>query len=409
MSEAGFIVKAACPERQPIRRAGVLTEAYGYDGLAPLKSLQSAIDKASADLIVPCDDVTVQHLRELYRRSFVYNGAGGPVRALIERSLGGAASFPIVSSRSQFIRLAKEEGIKAPCTAVINGRESLKQWVDENGLPAVLKSDGSSGGMGVRIVKTFEEAERAFAELQAPPLAARAIKWALVDHDMTLIAPAVRRRTSVVNGQAYVRGMEATSTIACWQGDVLAALHFEVLKKAHPNGHSTVLRRIEDKSMDSAAQRMIQRLSLSGIYGFDFMRESDTGNAWLIEINPRTTQVGHLTLGPGRDIPAALYAAVSGTSVRPAPTVTDKDTIALFPQEFQRDPSSPFLKSGFHDVPSNVPALVSACVEKDWRQRAWQLLERGARRYRNPRAQICDCPAETWISTGQIAEKRQSH
>ena len=81
------------------------------------------------------------------------------------------------------------------------------------------------------------------------------------------------------------------------------------------------------------------------------MLETGTENANLIEINPRSTQVGHLSLGPGRDLPAALYAVLSEKAEQAAPKVTEKDTIALFPQEWIRDPQSAFLKSAFHDVP----------------------------------------------------------
>jgi hypothetical protein len=34
----------------------------------------------------------------------------------------------------------------------------------------------------------------------------------------------------------------------------------------------------------------------------------------------------------------------------------------LFPQEWLRDPSSPYLHSGYHDVPWDQPDLVRACV-----------------------------------------------
>jgi hypothetical protein len=107
---------------------------------------------------------------------------------------------------------------------------------------------------------------------------------------------------------------------------------------------------------------MVARLNLSGLHGFDFMLEAHTGNAYLIEINPRATQVGHLTLGRGRDLPAALYAAVSEQALQPAPRVTENDTIALFPQEWIRDPKSPFLRSAYHDVPWDEPKLLHSCV-----------------------------------------------
>jgi hypothetical protein len=128
-----------------------------------------------------------------------------------------------------------------------------------------------------------------------------------------------------------------------------------------------VLRLIENAEMSAAAVKLVRRLGLSGIHGFDFMLEAHTGNAHLIEINPRPTQVGHLALGPGRDLPAALYSALSGEPLRPAKKVTDNDTITLFPQEWMRDPASPFLTSGYHDVPWEEPELLRACVRKPWK------------------------------------------
>ena len=58
-----------------------------------------------------------------------------------------------------------------------------------------------------------------------------------------------------------------------------------------------------DAEMSNAAERIARKLKLSGTHGFDFMLEDATGSAYLIEINPRSTQVGHLTLGPGGTSP----------------------------------------------------------------------------------------------------------
>jgi hypothetical protein len=276
-----------------------------------------------------------------------------------------------VYARAAFIEVAQQEGIRVPKTEVIANANELGKWVARMDYPTVLKANGTSGGDGVRIVRTHEEAERAFRTLEAPPLLARAAKRALVDQDKTLVWPALFRRRSVVNAQAFVVGREATSAIACWKGQILASLHFEVLNKAESAGHATVLRLIENAEMATAAERMVRRLNLSGLHGFDFMLESQTGNAYLIEINPRATQVGHLTLGPGRDLPAALYAAMSEQTPQTAPKITDNDTIALFPQEWARDSASAYLRSGYHDVPWEEPELVRACVRSRGQQSAW--------------------------------------
>jgi ATP-grasp domain len=144
-----------------------------------------------------------------------------------------------------------------------------------------------------------------------------------------------------------------------------------VINKVGASGHATVVRLIENAEMSGAAVKIARRLNLSGVYGFDFMLEQRTGEAYLIEINPRSTQVGHLTLGLGRDIPAALYSAISERPVSPAEKVTNDDTIALFPQEWIRDPASTFLQSAYHDVPWDKPDLIRACVRIRRKQHAW--------------------------------------
>jgi hypothetical protein len=359
LAYAGCTVDAVCPTRHPLGKIGTVRQTYGYRGLTPLMSFAHAIARANPDLIVPCDDLAALHLHGLYQRE----GGHGKVAKLIERSLGSPESFPVVYARTPFMELAQEEGIRVPKTEVIANADDLKRWVGRMGFPTVLKANGTCGGEGVRVVDTLEEANRAFRKLQAPPLFVRAAKRAVVNHDKTLLWPALRRRRFVVNAQEYVVGREATSTVACWRGSVLASLHFEVLnKRDSAAGPSSVVRLIENAEMSAAAEKMVRRLNLSGLHGFDFMLEAHTGNAYLIEINPRATQVGHLALGPGRDLPAALYAALSGAPIHAAPKVTENDTIALFPQEWLRDPESAYLRTAYHDVPWEERELLRACV-----------------------------------------------
>jgi len=369
--KAGCQVEALCPPSHPLAITRAARRMHTYHGLAPLRSVHHAITSAKPDFIVPCDDLSTEHLYRLHARERQTGEHGKPMCALIERSLGAPESYPLISARTAFMQLAHEEGIRVPATSVIKTMDELKRWISHIGFPAVLKANGSSGGDGTRIVHTLEEADRAFRRLQAPPFLARAAKRALVDGDHTLVWPSLLRRRPVVNGQAFVVGHEATSTTLCWQGAVLARLHFEVLKKVKPTGHATVLRLIEHAEMSGAVERIARRLNLSGWHGFDFILEAHTGNAYLIEINPRITQVGHLAMGPGRDLPAAFYAAVSGNPMQEAHKVTEKDTVALFPQEWIRDPASEFLQTAYHDVPWEEPALVSDSIRVSGTQRGW--------------------------------------
>jgi hypothetical protein len=371
LANAGFRVEALCPPRHPVGRTHAACRTHTYQGLTPLRSFVRAIAAAKPDLIVPGDDLAARHLHELYSRRELYSGSATELGSLIERSLGLPEAFPIMHARAAFMELAREEGIRVPETEILKTGEDVKNWVERVGLPTVLKADGTSGGEGVRVVRTAAEAQRAFRKLQSPPLLARALKRALVDQDRTLLWPSLRRHQPTVNAQAFVAGHEATSTIACWKGTVLASLHFEVLRKCSAAGHATVVRLIENAEMSTAIEKVVRRMGLSGLCGFDFMLEAGTGNAYLIEINPRTTQVGHITLGAGRDLPAALYGAISGHPSRVAPPVTENDTIALFPHEWARDPRSEFLRTGYHDVPWDTPELIHACIRLSRKQSAW--------------------------------------
>jgi Carbamoyl-phosphate synthase L chain, ATP binding domain len=362
LANAGFNVEAVCPPRHPLMTTKAAPRPYIYRGLAPLLSFKEAIRATKPDLIVPGDDLATQHLHGLYRREQDKGESGSKLMALIEKSLGSPASFPIVYARTPFMEMAHSEGVRVPATQVIANIAELTTCCARIGFPMVLKANGTSGGDGVRIVHTAQEAESAFRTLHAPPLLARAAKRALADHDRTLLWPSLLRRRSAVNAQTYIAGHEATSLVACWKGEVLAALHLEVLNKQHWAGPATVLRLIEGVEMQAAAEKTVRRLGLSGLHGFDFMLEAGSGDAYLLEVNPRATQVGHLTLGPGRDLPAALYAAVTGKIVQDAPRITDKDIIALFPQEWTRDPASPILEIAYHDVPWDEPELIQACV-----------------------------------------------
>jgi carbamoylphosphate synthase large subunit len=368
LSQAGCAVDGVCPSRHPLKKTSAVRNLYTYSGLRPLASLADAIRSVQPDLVLPTDDLAVRHLHDLHQKSRRQNSLGAALCEVIERSLGAPEGFPVLESRSAFIELARREGIPAPMTEVISSEDDLQDCVYRQGFPVVLKADGTCSGEGVRIVRSLEEGKRAFRALQAPPLWARAFKRAIINQDTTLVRPVLSRLRSTVNAQAFVAGRDATTLVACWKGEVLAALHFEVLQKQYPLGSATVLRRINHSGMKAAAEKMVCRLGVSGFCGFDFVLDDQARDAYLLEINPRATQVAHLTLGTGCDLPAALYAALALKTPKECVSVTENTTIALFPQEWIRNPRSPYMESAYHDVPWAEPDLIRACVRK---RRKW--------------------------------------
>ena len=113
-----------------------------------------------------------------------------------------------------------------------------------------------------------------------------------------------------------------------------------------------------NSAMDDIARRLIGALGYSGFCGFDFIRDR-AGNLTLLELNARPTPVSHLGGLVGLDLCVALNAALSG---QPVPSATPKPPrrVALFPQDWVRDPIGTSREQCDRDVPLNDPDLLKA-------------------------------------------------
>jgi hypothetical protein len=325
-----------------------VARTHAYCPLRPHSSFAAAIAAAKPDLIVPCDDRAVLHLLSIRTRS-------SEIAALLVRSMGRLESYPLMMARSRAIAAAQAEGISAPLTVAVADESELWRALELVGLPAVLKVDGSWGGGGVAVVHTREEANRAFRKLSRPPSRLRSLVRAIRRKDAHFLQEALAPRAAPVQLQRFVEGKPATSAFACRDGEVLAAIHMDVMESRGATGPASLIGRTDCSRMDEAARRIARRFGLSGLQGLDFVRD-ENGIPHLIEINPRATQICHLALGAGRDLPSALLGR------KPRPIATGKPLIALFPQAWSTGRLSSAASAAYHDVPWDDPAVVSAAL-----------------------------------------------
>ena len=380
LARAECDVEINCPFGHPVthRRAG--SKIHPYLFFAPLRSIASAIAAARPDAIIPCDDLARSHMVRLYGRLGRGGASAEAERTVLRNSLGEASMMSVPNGRSELMALAHQLGVRAPATAPVHRREDLTKWFVENPLPVVLKTDGSFGGRGVRIADSLVDADHAWRALRTPPSAGRAIKRAIVNRDTSYVVPWLRRTRPVVNAQRFVSGRDANCTVACWKGTMLACITAVVLETVDSLGPASVVRVIDNQEMSDAAAAIVSRLKLSGLIGFDFILDEPTGAAYLIEMNPRATQICHLPLGMDRDLLRPLRAVLAGEPLlRPAVPVTENDVIALFPQEWLRDSQSAFLTTAYHDVPWEEPDLLRRCLTETIEFRAWCRLSAAAR------------------------------
>lgn len=343
----GAEVEAVFPRSHALAVSRYLARAHRYRALAPHASFARAIDAAHPDLVIPCDDRAVKTLLELDRPD---------LKALLVRSLGELESYPALMARAAACEAARDEGLAVPESASVATAEAFDAQLRRFGLPAVLKTDGSWGGGGVAVLRTRKQAERAWRELARAPSRLRSLARAALRTDAHFLADVLKPATPAVVLQRFVAGKPATSAFVCRDGDVLAALHMDVVVWQGATGPAAIVRPVDCPHMETACRAIARRFALSGFIGLDFVRD-ETGIPQLIEVNPRPTQICHLALG------ADLAAAFLGKPGRPP--VTDKALIALFPRAASLDPEG-VRAAAFWDLPVDDPRVLARALGRDW-------------------------------------------
>lgn len=367
----GCRVEVVCPRQHAATKTRAIRRTHAFSTLAPLDSLRSAIHLAKPDFIIPCDDAAAVYLHRLYEHESKTGTVENGVREVIARSLGVPSACAQATNRGHLMAIAAEESVRIPKTEGVASLRELDRWLDRNLLPAVLKIDCSWGGLGVAIVHTGDEARSAYKRLVSRPAILNAFAHMLVERDSSYLRNALQQKTQNVTIQEYIPGTPANRAVACWQGEVLAGISVEAIMTQHATGPATVVRVIENVEMSEAVSRLIRRLGVTGLWGFDFVLNKKTGAAYLIEVNPRATPICHLPLGEGRDLPAALSAKLGGMLPVTATAKITHDLIAMFPGEWRRNPVSPHLHLSYHDIPLDEPELLRDCLDKPWSERGW--------------------------------------
>jgi carbamoylphosphate synthase large subunit len=364
LSETGIVVDALCPSGHSLERVKFVSTTYRYSALSSVRSLRDAIEASNPDLLIPTDDEMAAQLHKLYALTKATDPADEQLRALIARSLGDPEQYQNFHARDQIASLAHAAGVLCPPVVVVDNEDELLYQLAGTGFPAVLKTDRSSGGTGVAIVRTQVEAKSAFRRLSANPSIVRALKRWMIDGDRNLVLPALRRDRSRISIQRFIYGRQANAAVACWKGEILAVTCVEVLASIGATGPATVVRVIPHPGMSQAAERMTRQLKLSGLCGFDFILDPSDESAHLIEFNPRATQTCHLASSDGKQPLVSLAAKLQGFPVvESRPGSWHCCPVVLFPHGFARDAKSLYSQYVDSDLPRNSPELCKLGME----------------------------------------------
>jgi glutathione synthase/RimK-type ligase-like ATP-grasp enzyme len=326
-----------------------------------LTNIERIVEKGRRPLLIPTDDAAIRYLHDLYRRLRLATESARSLAGVITRSIGDETAFSMARKKTEFISLAREEGVLVPECYMSGLPLDLLGGVKDCPLPAIVKQDDSFSGRRVRYVETHVQMADALLSLRRRTSRSAAIVQSIAIRDpMRIFRP--KEEPPKVSVQQYIEGTPANRLVLCRDGKVLAGLSVEVLQTLHPNGPASVVRLLENCEMEQAVIKMVRRLRLSGFAGFDFMLDR-SGKAYLLEMNMRPTQIAHLAFDRSTDLIGALSEWLLGRKTVPVPPCPPSQAIALFPEGIARAVSTSQFRSAHHDVPRHLPELMEAYGE----------------------------------------------
>jgi hypothetical protein len=356
--DLGCRVHSICPDGHPLHFVRGIERCHPTRSWSAQHSLLKAIQVAHPDYVVPTDDRALGELHALASDHPQY-------LELMVRSLGASKSFEVVRSRVDLLALAESLQIRTPRTVRLLSLQKATCHANSWNYPAFVKCDGTFAGAGVAIVRTPRELVYAYQRLRrGAPLAVR-LKRRLVDGDIFAFSRSSARSPRQISLQSFVPGTPANAMYSCFQGKLLASLQVSTICAQYATGAALIVKRLNDPRIQEAGKKIAMALTLSGFFGLDFLLEKGSGYPYLIEMNPRATQLGHLPLEnqiEGASLAEALWRAWTGNrSRRPAAPLTPTklpERIAFYPQALMLGANNSLVNSAYLDRPDQEPELL---------------------------------------------------
>jgi hypothetical protein len=344
----------------------------------------NAIVDFNPRLVIPCDEAAAHLLQNM---ALAWDGVRAPggqfrlalpplVREILLRSLGEARTFPVRTGRTLARRMASLLGIPAPPSEPVPYLQVAEAFARNNGWPVVLTYEGRTGGERVRICTTSDELRAGYSDLtQGTTLrpgvgCALRYVWHSIITGLHVVGDLTRSLTTgpQLAIEALPAGRPASYSAASYEGRWLGGVA-AVSERIFPanSATSSAVRLVDDPAMTDAARKMVGRLGYTGFSGLDFIRDETSGQLWFLKFNPRPTALTHLGPLAGGDLCSALLAASTNHQPSP-PKPFQETTVALYPQDWARDPTAGDRGTEHADLPIDDDRLTAALLASAQRQ-----------------------------------------
>lgn len=334
LTEAGIQCAALCPEKSFLARSSYLAQRHfvtpeTLGAKLPLDQIEAACHAFLPQWIVIADEHAV---------AWVLNGLSGQagavspsLRALLQRSMGQPQAYAVGANKWAMSAHAGRLSITQPHTAKLAEARDIAAFAQKCPPPWIVKPALGFGGGGVRVCHTPGEAARAFALGSGEQLI-----------------------------QQFVPGETWMCAFFAFEGRIKAALTVvKEFQNPPVTGPSTVVRFEATPKLRDLATRLIAGLGFSGFGSIDAVMRMD-GKCWFIEFNPRPVPIVHLGKRAGPNLCEAFARTLAGQTYQEPRLREMHWRIALYPQEFLRDPSGAGTKGCEIDRPEEDPQLLAA-------------------------------------------------
>ena len=362
LKSAGFEVGLVAQPGAMVSQSLYLDRSYirrrQRDQRGWLAWLRDSIVDFQPDFIMPADEdaVRVCHFILLHHRSVLPR----EMLEILERSIGDVKTLPDRSHRDAVLRRARRLGIEVPAGRIVRRPSEAEAFLRRIAGPVVLKTDHSFGGLGVMMCEHPPQLRTAYGTLSRQSLETGGRPWARLRE---IIRRGVFGRDPVLEGasrsqlrvEAKMAGKPVFHTAVARDGVCLDGFSADVeLCHPLPTGPSTRVHLHHCPQMAAQTQALVADLGFSGVCGLDFLRGED-GRLTLLEFNQRPTSVSYL----GHHVGADVFSALADGQVRTAShRGNSTQRVALFPQDWLRDPMAKDRSAFLIDRPEHEPRIL---------------------------------------------------
>lgn len=261
----------------------------GEDPDGFVRAVERELSERSYDMLLPINEETLETV--VKHRSRFEKHTNVPFLPY-DQLLAGI-------DKRRTIEAAREADMSHPET-LFSDEADLAAVEETLGYPVVVKPRRGSSSTGVTVCESFAELQRVTERTRE-------------EHGPILF------QEFIPNG-----GERGVYTLYDWSSDLVGLTVQERLRSRPPDGGpSTYRRTVSDTPLESLADEFLQTIGWKGLAMLEFRIDARTGEAKLIELNPRLWGSLALSTFAGVDFPYKLYQLAIGEE--PEPTL-DYDT-----------------------------------------------------------------------------------